>query len=93
MQRSRPASSVLLEAASEESRSLKVLLTATAEANGQPLISQSGTGPVSVGSERCGSCSGTGKVMCIACLCTGKCPACVSSFNVSLWEAYAMRPG
>ena len=22
--------------------------------------------------ERCGSCSGTGKVMCTACLCTGK---------------------
>lgn len=25
-----------------------------------------------VAGERCGSCSGTGKVMCIACLCTGK---------------------
>ena len=37
-----------------------------------PLISQTSNGPVMVAGERCGSCSGTGKVMCIACLCTGK---------------------
>ncbi|CAL5226211.1 g9050 [Coccomyxa viridis] len=42
------------------------------EGKSQGLISQAGTGPFSVGGDRCGSCSGTGKVMCIACLCTGK---------------------
>ena len=36
------------------------------------LISQAGSSTLSQGAERCGSCSGTGKVMCIACLCTGK---------------------
>ena len=38
----------------------------------KPLISQAGSSTLSQGAERCGSCSGTGKVMCIACLCTGK---------------------
>ena len=38
----------------------------------KPLISQAGSSSLSQGAERCGSCSGTGKVMCIACLCTGK---------------------
>jgi RecJ-like exonuclease len=47
---------------------------AAAQAPGSkpPLIAQAQTGPVMVAGERCGSCSGTGKVMCIACLCTGK---------------------
>ena len=37
-----------------------------------PLIGSAPSGTVAVAGERCGSCSGTGKVMCIACLCTGK---------------------
>ncbi|EIE18921.1 hypothetical protein COCSUDRAFT_6492, partial [Coccomyxa subellipsoidea C-169] len=37
-----------------------------------PLIGKTSNGPMTVAGERCGSCSGTGKVMCIACLCTGK---------------------
>ncbi|CAL8463937.1 g3472 [Coccomyxa elongata] len=45
---------------------------AAAEGAKIPLISQTSSGPVMVAGERCGSCSGTGKVMCIACLCTGK---------------------
>ena len=46
--------------------------TSATEGAKTPLIGKTSNGPMTVAGERCGSCSGTGKVMCIACLCTGK---------------------